>query len=1389
MIRRNKKLILAGFPKRKPSDEVSKVINNTPTHLTGFVERVDEEKIEGWVIDSGHGGNFSVAFGEEEFPVAAERHERADVNAAHPSAPRKTGFTIRLSPNFFKDTVRYDLSQMELRYGSVPISRSNELHELITLRKAESTFKPLQVEKEVPSPIFPDESTSALNVAQDVKLVQCGLLLAVGSPMGQRLTSLEVKIKDERHSATLLPYDHGAEARIEIPPFIWDESDESGTCSLEVIASGERIGSIVVRAEAAIRFIENLEPQAWEDTAQTLLALEHARYLAKKIDFSPDLWNKLAEEAERFNCTDYVFQHARKRDIVGLSAGVPSQDDSSKCDLARLHIQTNVAQGAVLGPALFESAVMQFELSEQEQSRLALGLCEDFCRADRFFDIAYRPNAVHIDELKSSHDAWDVSRVIPFLVAQGEADEAASMLRRLPALTGWISTPSLLDASRRMAKDPGPIEKRYPFFYALTEYLDTMKGRYWSRLYDRDLARSLVPWLEKIHLFPDWLARDIIRAALRLFALSRDFWEALPNLERECAETARLASASEIFDRLMNLQVQPDSEKTLLFAMQAGSFLRNIGNSDGELLLREVALHIISNLKNNKELLNNAIATLESVGSTELLRVFAHPGELEVALFSRSEQVAELVRETLVRGSSQTTSSQYQLQRRLGHKLQQYASGPALCDAAASDVVEEALMFNNSGEGWLAADIIFRLVANLQPADPVRAGLMIHGEMALADALQSCSDIIAYPALHAAIARKNKLLSAQRAPQRRQRLRLEDADRIRKQNENDTLRQLYLSIAGSVNKLPAIEGWDDTLVVIYSCKKYLGDRIPRLRETWISDLKARGIPYVVLVGDGDDTLDGDILRLDVADTYEALPAKTLRMVDWVFKNTDYQYLVKIDDDCYFSADRFFSAMSYRKHHYYGRVLQKGKGGIRRDWHQAKSTSFSAKNRLDRSPEPCTYCDGGSGYSLSRHAMRKVVDAASTSAGRWLISVSYLEDKLIGDLLALESILPSGEDYFVHVMRRTHSEAAPVTMYESRFFPSDASPTSLVHLDRAEGMDEFHNLSKTGILSPKKIWPTTGSVELGYSKNQLEFIGSTAALLRLRSAEIVVVSVMRNEITMLPHFLAHYRSIGVTSFLIADNLSDDGSRELLQEQPDVALYSVESEYRHSHYGVAWQQALLANHCLGKWVVLVDADEFLTYPEVNSRPLSQITAVLDAEGYDCAGTILVDMYPKGALSDCDFLKEAPFAVASYHDDPPVDIVPGAGFYTNTRQQFTSTLRHRIAPGSARELFSANKYPLLRYAPWVRLSEGIHYTGNVRIAPDFLTLAHFKYHAGFSKKVDTEIARKQHFSGAIEYQRYRAMLSEARTSLYVSEISREIDIDMIPKKALVVDRKKGL
>ena len=73
-------------------------------------------------------------------------------------------------------------------------------------------------------------------------------------------------------------------------------------------------------------------------------------------------------------------------------------------------------------------------------------------------------------------------------------------------------------------------------------------------------------------------------------------------------------------------------------------------------------------------------------------------------------------------------------------------------------------------------------------------------------------------------------------------------------------------------------------------------------------------------------------------------------------------------------------------------------------------------------------------------------------------------------------------------------------------------------------------------------------------------------------------------------------------IIVDNLSDDGSREYLLDQPDVVLYSADTDYNKSHYGVLWQQAILSNHCLNKWVLMADADEFLIYPGSETNDIS-------------------------------------------------------------------------------------------------------------------------------------------------------------------------------------------
>jgi len=305
------------------------------------------------------------------------------------------------------------------------------------------------------------------------------------------------------------------------------------------------------------------------------------------------------------------------------------------------------------------------------------------------------------------------------------------------------------------------------------------------------------------------------------------------------------------------------------------------------------------------------------------------------------------------------------------------------------------------------------------------------------------------------------------------------------------------------------------------------------------------------VGDGDDTIEGDVLALDVSDKYEDLPQKSLKLFDWVYHNTDAQYVLKIDDDCFLNVASFFDTLSYRKHFYYGRVIRRGIGSMDRAWHQPKSHTLHGQKTLDKSPEPSVYADGGGGYTLSRLAMQQLLKNKETPAGERLIGCSFMEDKLIGDLLAMSFIVPSNEDYITYQRRRTFGTAMPVGMWENTFFPSETTPTTMAHLDSEHDLAPTRMLADSKELWPKKLWPTCWPPGIKLNNNQLELLTDTTAAIPLLKQDLLVVCVVRNEMALVPHFLAHYRLLGVKCFVFVDNCSDDSTREYLFEQPDVA----------------------------------------------------------------------------------------------------------------------------------------------------------------------------------------------------------------------------------------------
>ena len=150
-------------------------------------------------------------------------------------------------------------------------------------------------------------------------------------------------------------------------------------------------------------------------------------------------------------------------------------------------------------------------------------------------------------------------------------------------------------------------------------------------------------------------------------------------------------------------------------------------------------------------------------------------------------------------------------------------------------------------------------------------------------------------------------------------------------------------------------------------------------------------------------------------------------------------------------------------------------------------------------------------------------------------------------------------------------------------------------------------------------------------------------------------------------------------------------------------------------------------------------------------------------------MVDMYPRGGLADARLDGAAdPFEVAPSFDDPPLRRWRLGSGYHSSGATWLSALRHRLIPDAPPNAFTSQKIALLRWAPWVRLSEGLHYASGLRPGPAPLHFAHFKYHARFLEKVEDEIRRMQHYDDAAEYRQYLGMREAATRGFFAEGVS---------------------
>ncbi|WP_273500261.1 glycosyltransferase family 2 protein [Paracoccus sphaerophysae] len=278
-------------------------------------------------------------------------------------------------------------------------------------------------------------------------------------------------------------------------------------------------------------------------------------------------------------------------------------------------------------------------------------------------------------------------------------------------------------------------------------------------------------------------------------------------------------------------------------------------------------------------------------------------------------------------------------------------------------------------------------------------------------------------------------------------------------------------------------------------------------------------------------------------------------------------------------------------------------------------------------------------------------------------------------------------------------------------------------------------------------------------------------LRDRTAQIapnaiLALVTLRNERVRLPYFLDYYRGIGIDHFLIVDNDSNDGSREFLADQPDVSLWTTGESYKGSRFGMDWLNHLLRRYGAGHWCLTVDPDEFLVYPHVNTRPLRALTDWLESSGQRSFSAMLLDMYPKGPITDQPYREgQDPFEIAAWFDPANYAIRKNRKFL-NLWIQGGPRARSFFAdqPQSAPAL---NKIPLVRWQRRFAYASSTH-----MLLPRSLNLVydqdggemasgallHAKFLSTFIAKSAEELDRRQHYADSQEYRAYHQGLQDA-------------------------------
>lgn len=277
--------------------------------------------------------------------------------------------------------------------------------------------------------------------------------------------------------------------------------------------------------------------------------------------------------------------------------------------------------------------------------------------------------------------------------------------------------------------------------------------------------------------------------------------------------------------------------------------------------------------------------------------------------------------------------------------------------------------------------------------------------------------------------------------------------------------------------------------------------------------------------------------------------------------------------------------------------------------------------------------------------------------------------------------------------------------------------------------------------------------------------------------------MRNEIYFVPHFLDHYRAMGVVHFIIYDDNSSDGTREFLMSQDDCLVITSDHHFQEKmpdgrpfHYHARTEIA--ERFCPGEWYLCVDADEFLFLP-AKFPSLAIAVQELESQEEVCAIAAMIDVYPRSLAGRNWMPASGPLEQREWWFDRE------AGFtrnpYTGDIKAAARGVRVRLLDMLAKERPEIVQaiYPegqivsKLWKVPLRKAGLGIvqKNTHSLTITPPMnvqLGLVHFKFYPGLDQKIEEATRLGNYARASQEYRFLAAAVKHLKDKVLVSDES---------------------